>query len=87
MIFPYGVYNSQLIRLLKCLVIWPLSMLITAKLLQQGYRYNTLWKAVDVMRQSACLVVNQVTVNTFAGLFNCMSVGRGSDSMVAPTQS
>ena len=27
----------------------------------------------DVMRQSACLVVNPVTVNNFAILMNCMS--------------
>ena len=40
---------------------------------------------VDVMRQSACLVVNPITVNNFAVLFNCTPVGRGSDSMIAPT--
>ena len=35
---------------------------------------------MDVMRQSACLVVNPVGVNKFAVLFNCMPVGHGSDS-------
>ena len=34
---------------------------------------------VDVIRQSACLVVNSNTINNFAVLFNWMSVGRGSD--------
>ena len=40
---------------------------------------------VDVMRQSACLVVNPNTVNNFAVLFNCTPVGLGSDSMIAQT--
>ena len=35
------------------------------------------------MRQSACLVVNPITVNNFASLFNCTPVGRSSDSMMA----
>ena len=32
------------------------------------------------MRQSACLVFNQITVNNFASLFNCTPVGRASDN-------
>ena len=40
---------------------------------------------LNVMRQSACLVINQVTVNNFAALFNCTPVDRASDSMMAPT--
>ena len=32
------------------------------------------------MRQSACLVLNPITVNNFASLFNCAPVGRVSDS-------
>ena len=36
--------------------------------------YNT-----DVLRQTACLVVNLIKVNSFAYLFNCMKVGRTSD--------
>ena len=38
------------------------------------------------MRQSACLVVNPITVNNFAVLMYCTPVGRGSDSMIAPTK-
>ena len=34
---------------------------------------------VDVLRQTACLVVNQIKVNSFAYLFNCTAVGRASD--------
>ena len=39
----------------------------------------------NIMRQSACLVFNPITVNNFASLFNCRPVGRASDSMMAPT--
>ena len=34
------------------------------------------------MRQSACLVINPITADTFAALFNCMPVDRASDSMM-----
>ena len=37
-----------------------------------------------VMRQSACLVINPITVDNFAALFNCTPVNRASDSMMAP---
>ena len=46
-------------------------------------RYKCIGYNVDVMRQSACLMVNPITVNNFAALFNCTPVGRGSDSMIA----
>ena len=42
-----------------------------------GYDFN-------VMGQSACLVINPITVNNFAALFNCTSVDWVSDSMMAP---
>ena len=35
--------------------------------------------SIDVLRQTACLVVNPVKVNSFAYLFNCTTVGRASD--------
>ena len=34
---------------------------------------------IDVLRQTACLVVNPVKVNSFTYLFNCTAVGRASD--------
>ena len=40
---------------------------------------------INIMRQSACLVFNPITVNNFASLFNCTPVGRASDSVMAPT--
>ena len=48
-------------------------------------RYKRIGYNVDVMQQSACVVVNPITVNDFAVLLNCTPVGRGSDSMIAPT--
>ena len=38
---------------------------------------------LNVMRQSACLVINPITVDGYADLFNCTPVA--SDSMMAPT--
>ena len=40
---------------------------------------------MGVVRQSACLVFDPVTVDNFASCFNCTPVGRESDSMMAPT--
>ena len=48
-------------------------------------RYKRIGYNINIMRQSACLVFNQITVNNFASLFNCTPVGRASDSMTAPT--
>ena len=42
-------------------------------------RYKKIGYNIDVLRQTACLVVNQIKVNSFAYLFNCTTVGRTSD--------
>ena len=47
--------------------------------------YKRIGYNINIMRQFACLVFNPITVNNFASLFNCMPVGRASDSMMAPT--
>ena len=47
-------------------------------------RYKRIGYNMNVMRQTACLVVNPVTGINFADLFNCMPVGRASDLMMAP---
>ena len=47
--------------------------------------YKRIGYNINIMRQSACLVVNPITVNNFASLFNCTPVGRASDSMMTPT--
>ena len=43
-----------------------------------GYDFN-------VTRQSVCLVINPITVDNFAALFNCTPVDRATDSMMAST--
>ena len=48
-------------------------------------RYKRIGCNINVMRQSACLVINPITVDSFASLFNYMPVGRASDSMMGPT--
>ena len=41
---------------------------------------------MNIMRQTACLVVNPITVNNFADIFNCTPVSRALDLMMAPAQ-
>ena len=47
-------------------------------------RYKRIGYNLNVMRQSACLVINPITVGGYAALFNCTPVDRASDSMMAP---
>ena len=42
-------------------------------------RYKKIGYNIDVLRHTACLVINPVKVNSFAYLFNCTTVGRASD--------
>ena len=46
----------------------------TSKQLKVKIGYN-----IDVLLQTACLIVNPIKVNSFAYLFNCTTVGRTSD--------
>ena len=48
-------------------------------------RYKKIGYNINVLQQTACLVVNPNTVGNFAFLFNCTPVGRTSDSMMVPT--
>ena len=40
---------------------------------------------LDIMRQSACLVLNPIMVYSYGFLFNCTTVGQASDSVTAMT--
>ena len=58
--------------------------------LSDKFRKNTmLYKRIGYnlngMRQFACLVMNPITADGFAALFNCTPVDRASDYMMAPT--
>ena len=47
--------------------------------------YKNIGYNINVLQQTACLVVNPITVGNFAFLFNCTPVGRTSDSMMVQT--
>ena len=47
--------------------------------------YKKISYNICVLHQTACLVVNPITVGNFAFLFNCTPVGWTSDSMMVPT--
>ena len=38
---------------------------------------------MDIMRKSACLVVNTITVDSYGFLFNCTTVDQASDLVTA----
>ena len=40
-----------------------------------GLRYKKIGYNINVIRQTACMVVNPITVNNFASLFNCTPAG------------
>ena len=48
-------------------------------------RYIRVGYNLDIMRQSACLVLNPITVYSYGFLFNCTTVGQASDFMTALT--
>ena len=45
--------------------------------------YKRVGYSMDIMRQSACLVVNPIMVYSYGFLFNCTTVGQASDSMAS----
>ena len=47
--------------------------------------YKRIGYNINIMQQSSCLVVNTITVNNFASLFDCTPVGRALNSMMVPT--
>ena len=48
-------------------------------------RHKRIGYDLNVMRQSACLVINPIMVDNFSALSNCTPVDRASDSLLAPT--
>ena len=57
----------------------------SAQLIKIVSHYKKIGYNINVLQQTACLVVNPITVGNFAFLFNCMPVDRTSDSMMVPT--
>ena len=48
-------------------------------------RYKGIGYNPNVMRQTACLVINPTSVHSYSSLFNCTTAGRASASMTAST--
>ena len=48
-------------------------------------RYKSIGYNLNVMQQSACLVINPITVYCYPALFNGTTVDQASDSMMTPT--
>ena len=57
----------------------------SAQFIKTISHYKKIGYNINVLQQTACLVVNPITVGNFAFLFNCTPVGRTSDSMMVPT--
>ena len=57
----------------------------SAQFIKISSHYKKIGYNINVLQQTACLVVNPITVGNFAFLFNCTPVGRTSDSMMVPT--
>ena len=58
---------------------------LSAQFIKIISHYKKIGYNINVLQQTACLVVNPITVGNFAFLFNCTPVGRTSDSMMVPT--
>ena len=57
----------------------------SAQFIKIIYHYKKIGYNINVLQQTACFVVNPITVGNFAFLFNCTPVGQTSDSMMVPT--
>ena len=52
---------------------------------KDNQRYTKVGYNMDIIRPSACLVVDPITVCSYGFLFNCTTAGQASDSMSALT--
>ena len=73
-----------------CDLVYKLKMIVgsnnfSAQFIKIISLYKKVGYSINVLLQTACLVVYPITVGLFAFLFNCMPVGRTSDSMRVPT--
>ena len=57
----------------------------SAQFIKIIFHYQKIGYNINVLQQTACLVVNPIMVGNFAFLFNCTPVGRTLDSMTVPT--
>ena len=76
----YGVYISQHIRFAR---VYMGRTDFSDQFRKIIRRQKLIGYDLDVKRQPACLVMNPITVDNFAALFNCTPVDRTSDTMMA----
>ena len=74
-------FNGDLVYKLKRIVG---SYNFSAQFIRIISHHKKIGYSVNVLPQTACLVVNPVTVGNFAFFFNCMPVGQTSDSRTVP---
>ena len=74
-------YGDLVYQLLKTIVG---SNNFSAQFIKIISHYKKIGYNINVLRQTACLVINPITVGNFAFLFICTPVGRTLDSMTVP---
>ena len=57
----------------------------SAQFIKMISHYKTIGYNINILQQTACLVVSQIKVGDFDFLFNCTPVDRTSDSITDPT--
>ena len=98
--FPLGRYSLSDGAALRIPFVWTNSLMFlnvlklkkivgsnnfSAQFIKIISHYKKIGYNINVLQQTACLVVNPITVGNFAFLFYCTPVGRTSDSMMVPT--
>ena len=61
------------------------SNIFSAQFIKIISNYKKIGYNINVLQQTACLVVNPITVGNFAYLYKCMMVGWTLDSLTVPT--
>ena len=74
-------YGDLVYQLLKTIVG---SNNFSAQFIKIISHYKKIGYNINVLQQTACLVINPVTVGNFSFLFNCTPVGSTLDSMTVP---
>ena len=61
------------------------SNIFSGQFIKRTSLYKKMGYKINVLQQTACLVLNPITVGNVAFLFNCTLAGRTSDSLKVPT--
>ena len=79
-------------RNLNSLVTWCINwrrllalIFFSGQFIRMVSHYKNIGYNINVLQQTACLVVNPITIGNFAIPFNCTLVGRTSDYMTVPS--